>query len=527
MKFGRILLGIVFLGFCGAIYFIVAQLGNSPAQEKQNEYSSSFTQIGKGKRGDDPLYSEEIARNSALTLNMQDKLASLDDKVNLEIDQLKFQSQRQSDKTLDEINRLENDIKRLLKQAEAPEPDQDLAAQMKNAMNAELQQLAESIATLQKAVSDTAQRNAVQIQQLQQHVEQQLADKTNELEITNGLDLGPIPTVSKDEAPKKVVKGNPLLTKPYGSMLAVNPQQTEQPTANPLNRLSSFVEQTTANLGATPLSLNGETDNNTTGQIAAQSNTRQTGKKKEWATVFPVYTLPSNTIMTNANLITPLIGSVPNITGSITDPYFFKVEIGADNLAANGHTIPGVAKMIASGYATGVREQSCARGYINSITFIFIDGRVVEQGKLTEAGDSNGAAMGYVADPWGKPCINGEYINNSGDYLMSRGLASFLEAASQGLAQGQVAYESDANGNRQAFLDGNMWSFVLGQGVSGSAAEIASYIRDRALNAVDLVYVPQNRPVQIFLNEMVEIDYDSTARVVNYYAEPSAASMYD
>lgn len=524
MKLGRSLMWIVAVLFGAAIFFIATQMGESPAQTA--ETSSSFTRIGKGKQGDDPLYSEEIARNSALTLNMQDQLASLDSKVDIEIRELQQQSRQQADKNLDEISRLKLEIQRLLKQADDVESGQDLVGQVKDSMSTELKQLAESIATLQQAVSDTAQNSAKQIQQLQQHVDQQLADKTNELDTANSLDLGTLPTVASNESPENMVKSNSLITKPYGSL-----RTTTQPTAtsNPLNGLSSFVDKTTANLGLSPISLDGKPVSNTnnTTQVTANSTTVQTSKQKEWPTVFPVYTLPSNTIMSDANLITPLIGSVPNITGSVTDPYFFKVEIGAANLAANGHTIPGVAKMIASGYATGVREQSCARGYINSLTFIFIDGRIVEQGKPAQAGDSNGQALGYIADPWGKPCITGEYVNNSGDYLMSRGAASFLEAAAQGLAQGQISYESDANGTRQAFLDGNMWSFVLGQGVSGSAAEIASYIRDRALNAVDIVYVPQNRPVQIFLNEMIEIDYDSKARVVNYYAEPSATSMYD
>ena len=76
-------------------------------------------------------------------------------------------------------------------------------------------------------------------------------------------------------------------------------------------------------------------------------------------------------------------------------------------------------------------------------------------------------------------------------------------------------------------MDGNVWRFVFGKGVSGSAAEIADYVRERTANAFDVVYVRQGLPVQIMLDAMVEIDYDANARKVNYYAEPKKSSRYD
>ena len=111
-------------------------------------------------------------------------------------------------------------------------------------------------------------------------------------------------------------------------------------------------------------------------------------RQEQWETVFPVYTLPPNSILSNAMLVTPIIGRVPlpNRGGKVEDPFFFKVEIGGANLAANGHQIPGVAKMIASGYATGIRDQQCVRGYIDSLTFIFIDGRILTRSEERRVG---------------------------------------------------------------------------------------------------------------------------------------------
>lgn len=45
------------------------------------------------------------------------------------------------------------------------------------------------------------------------------------------------------------------------------------------------------------------------------------------------------------------------------------------------------------------RDQQCVRGYIDSLTFIFIDGRIVNQGKASGEGASGGDVLGYLSDP--------------------------------------------------------------------------------------------------------------------------------
>ena len=102
-----------------------------------------------------------------------------------------------------------------------------------------------------------------------------------------------------------------------------------------------------------------------------------------------------------------------------------------------------------------------------------------------------------------------------------------MEAAAEGLAQGQVNYKQNSDGNFNAVLDGDIWKFVFGRGVSGSAAEFAQYIRDRTADTFDVVYVEQGKPVQIMLNTQIPIDYDANARLVNYYTEPKIRRVYD
>ncbi len=514
MKLAKILLGLVFIALIGVIAFIFTQ---SEESESTQTVTNNFTEIRSGRQGDDPLYSEEIRKNSALTLDMQNQLSTLDNRVSSEIAQMKQQSQRSADKTLNQINALKQSLERLSQQPLGGESSEKLVVEVKDSMKTEIDALSNAIQTLQQAVKDTASSNAKKYELLQSQIQQQLQEKVGTVKIPD------VAGVTQTFTPTPSTNAFALITKPYGSQLIAK-KGVESQAGNAFDKLGNLKDKISEKLGGTQLSLKEKKPDVETG-VKEHSASQQ--QPEQWETVFPVYTLPPNTIMADAKLITPMIGSVPNITGSVTDPYFFKIEIGSENLAANGHRIPGIAKMFASGFATGVREQSCARGYINSLTFVFVDGRIVTHGKTAQAGDSNSQSIGYISDRWGKPCIRGEYINNGKDYLMSRGLASFLESAAQGLAQGQVTVETNSNGSRQAILDGDIWSFIFGQGVSGSAAEVAAYVRERALNAVDIVYVTQDQPVQIFINEMVPIDYDSEARVVNYYAEPKVQSSYD
>ena len=83
------------------------------------------------------------------------------------------------------------------------------------------------------------------------------------------------------------------------------------------------------------------------------------------------------------------------------------------------------------------------------------------------------------------------------------------------------------DGNYSAALSGDVWKFVFGRGVSGSAAEFAQYVRERTADTFDVVYVTQGQPVQIMLDKMIPIDYDAKARKVNYYRDPKTKRRYD
>lgn len=248
------------------------------------------------------------------------------------------------------------------------------------------------------------------------------------------------------------------------------------------------------------------------GEAATRRSNRSGNTDSSKQKVYPVYTLPVTTMLDDATLLTPLIGRVP-IGGNVSDPFKFQVELGAENLAANGQKIPGVAKVIAAGTAIGNKEQSCVRGAINVLTFIFRDGRIHT---VESNGRSGTSGLAYLADPWGKPCIRGEYINNAAQYLQSRSMAAFLSGLANAYGQAQTTRETNAQGITQQFISGNTYEFAAAQGISGTANEIAEYVRERSANAFDVVYVPQAQKVQLIVEKQINIDYNTEGRKISY-----------
>lgn len=234
--------------------------------------------------------------------------------------------------------------------------------------------------------------------------------------------------------------------------------------------------------------------------------------------VIPVYTLPDAATLVDNSTMTPLIGRVP-AGGRLTDPYRFKLITGATNLASNGHRIPGIVNAVWTGYAVGVREQSCVRAYVDTVTFTFEDGRLhtVHRGKGSESPRASVTdTLGYLTDPWGKPCIRGQTIDNASRYLRGRGMAAFLDGLANAYARSQVTLQRDALGGVSATVDGNTYEYALGRGVSGATGEIADYVRERADDAFDVIYVPPGINVQLFVETAIPIDYDTRGRRLRY-----------
>ena len=252
------------------------------------------------------------------------------------------------------------------------------------------------------------------------------------------------------------------------------------------------------------------------------------GGREEAPPVRPVHTIPKNATLVGARAFTALIGRVPvGVEARVTDPYFFKLLIGRDNLAANGHEIPELAYAVASGEAIGDWTLGCVSGDVTSLTFVFADGRIVtvpEARDVSDGGSGTRAVrLGGLSDDHGNPCVAGERITNAASYLGQSAAALTLGAAAEGLAAAQTqTYAGGVAGTATTVVDGDLGRYAAGRGLSGAAEEVARWLRERQAQEYDAVYVAPGARVAVHVDEELRIDYDPAGRLVRH--EDAAAA---
>lgn len=246
-------------------------------------------------------------------------------------------------------------------------------------------------------------------------------------------------------------------------------------------------------------------------------------RKSSNAAAKPVYTLPANATLIGSTAMTALIGRVP-IDGTVNDPYPFKVLIGAENLAANGITVPDVAGAVVSGTASGDWTLSCVRGYVRSVTFVFQDGTIRTVGASTatamegEGGNGFRSGMGWISDPYGIPCVSGQRRSNAAQYLGSEMLITAAGAGAASLIRSNsanVSYISGTNGNTLGTV-GITGNEAMGRILAGGVQEMSQWVNKLYGQAFAAIYVPPGARVAVHLERPVEIDFDPHGRKVAY-----------
>lgn len=267
---------------------------------------------------------------------------------------------------------------------------------------------------------------------------------------------------------------------------------------------------------------------------AAQGGAKPLKEKRP--SVKPRYTINRNATLIGSTAMTALIGRIP-VKGRVQDPLPFKVIVGAENLAANGLTIPGVEGMIASGLAVGDWNLSCATGRITSMTFVFRDGTIrtvsaddqelrgtttlnttYPGGGLSDTHRESLASntLGWISDERGVPCISGQLITNAASFLTQRLLVGAVEAAGDAVAKAETTRTVTPLGGSLSTVTGDIGKFVLGETVAGGSRELAEWLKERQLGSFDVVYVDPGKPVALHLDKEIRIDYDPEGRKVSY-----------
>lgn len=256
-----------------------------------------------------------------------------------------------------------------------------------------------------------------------------------------------------------------------------------------------------------------------------------------------VYTLPENSTLMGSIAMSALIGRVP-VDGTVNDPYPFKVLIGPDNLTANGIDIPDVAGAVVSGTAAGDWTLSCVRGQIESLTFVFKDGRVrtlpapeqvtSRQGNNSQNSDTSDldsikGGIGWISDPYGIPCISGERRSNAKQYI---GTQSLITAAGAGIATLLDADEDSSasffnSGSTSGGTTSSSGNSALNNILSGGVSDIREWVSKLYGEAFAAVYVRPGARVAIHLDRQLEIDYETDGRKIKHGSGATHVSRLD
>ena len=229
--------------------------------------------------------------------------------------------------------------------------------------------------------------------------------------------------------------------------------------------------------------------------------------------VNPHYTIPPTTTLLNATALTALVGRIP-VQGKIQDPWRYKIIVGPENLAANGHRIPQLAGMIWVGTARGDLALSCVSGNLDTATFIFVDGSIQTTRNRSETSNTKGG-LGWISDEYGNPCIAGELKSNALQYLTQSTLIETTRATADALANAQTESRfNPQSGETNTSIVGDIDKFVAGYAVEESLDEISQWLKDRQLNSFDAIYVPAGKKVAIHVEEPIFIDHEPAGRKV-------------
>jgi len=244
---------------------------------------------------------------------------------------------------------------------------------------------------------------------------------------------------------------------------------------------------------------------------------RGVGERIEQAQKRPVYTIPRNATLIGSTAMTALVGRVP-VQGQVRDPMPFKIITGADNLAANGLTVPGVQGMIWSGTAVGDWTLSCVTGRLDSVTFVFDDGtiRTLSSDERQTSGGGAEEPLGWISDAQGIPCISGDRKTNAPAFLTQRVGVMAIQAAAQAAAAAETtAVVSDA-GSVTNSVTGDIGPYVLGKTVDGGGSEVAKWLLERQAQSFDAVFVRAGTRVAIHVDRELPIDLDPIGRKLTH-----------
>lgn len=236
----------------------------------------------------------------------------------------------------------------------------------------------------------------------------------------------------------------------------------------------------------------------------------ETGKQPRW-------TIANGSVIPNSMAVTAFIGRVP-VNGQLQDPWRFKISTGPNILMANDHTLEGLEKTIIQGTAIGNYSLRCVTGRIDTMTFIFADGRIV-----THKAKNKKDGMGYITDEHANQCIEGKLITNAPEVITTLGVLGVAQGASQGIADGETQTTTTTDGSTLQTVVGSHLKNSAYSGVAEGIGDVKQYFTDRLGQYFDVIYIPAGKIIDVHIEEEIKIDYDPMGRKVQYDTHYDAA----
>lgn len=255
------------------------------------------------------------------------------------------------------------------------------------------------------------------------------------------------------------------------------------------------------------------------GMVEGAKPATKTTTKTEKPKPVPIYTIENTSTLFSNTTMTALMGVVPNKNNAVKNLMRFKIISGPENIASNGLYLPDVKNIIWTGFAIGNREMQCIQATVDTVTFTFQDGTIRTVENKQKGGSGQIAeGLGYLSDPWGKPCIKGVLISNATEYLRDRMIAAGAAATASAAAATQTTTIRDSTGGVSTAVTGSQGDFIAGQTGMATLNELADYLRDRMDQAVDIVYLDAGKDVVIHVEKEIQIDYDPAGRKLLHMA---------
>jgi len=403
----------------------------------------------------------------------------------------------------------------------APAADADTPAETIKTLTARVAELMNHVKALRNENDELLRRNREIENAVATRVKRELKDERAREDntadsilsgLTERIDAlaGRVSTLSEDNAARSTESTTPDSDIPVG--LGLSDDASPVDWVEPLDRESPDSEQSggVAALASRAGSILDGDSQVKASRASAPVNRPASDVERTEQEPEPVYTVPRNATLIGSTAMTALVGRIP-VQGTVQDPMPFKILVGGDNLAANGLTIPGIEGMVWSGTAVGDWTLSCVTGRLTSVTFVFQDGTI-----RTIASDQGGEPLGWISDERGIPCIAGERITNAPSFLAQRIGVTALQAGADAAAQAETTTTISDTGSGTSNVTGDVGTHVLGNTVSGGAAEIRRWLDERQAQSFDAVFVRPGEPIAVHVDRGLDIDHDPQGRKLNH-----------